>query len=130
KAMPDREKVEMIELTSADYQYYEPEETKSIFVYPFGYVTNYSQKTVEDEAAIDEIMKIHRQMVDYWFTLDITSRQHESMAPFNNPHLRLVYLDKNGDKLLTRTYYVYGLEQRQALEEISGIELIMPAVDK
>lgn len=129
-AMPDREKVAMIELTSADYQYYEPEETKSIFVYPFGYVTNYSQVTVEDEAAIDEIMSIHRQMVDYWFMLDTTDRQHESMAQFNNPHLRLIYLDKDGDQLLARTYFVYGLGQRQALEEISGIELMMPTIDK
>ncbi|MDD2427894.1 MAG: hypothetical protein PHR78_05275 [Eubacteriales bacterium] len=123
--LPPRDKVAKVELTSADYQYYEGEEHKSIFVYPFGLVTNYSQVTVADEAAIDEIMNIHEQIVEQWLAWDLSDRSFEPNAPYNNPHLRLVYLDSDGDQLLVRTYYVFSSKHRQDLEEISGIELIL-----
>ena len=126
KSMPPRDKVAKIELTSADYQYYFEEVQKEIFVFPFGYVTNYSQVTVGADEDIDKVMNIHREMVDDWLSLGLSERSDESYSPYLNPHIRLVYLDGYGNKLLTRTYYVYSLEHRQALEEITGIDLLYP----
>lgn len=126
KAMPPRDKVAKIELTSADYQYNDEHRQKEIFVYPFGYVTNYSQVTVEAEEDIDKVMHIHREMVDNWLRLDLSARTHESMASYNNPQLRLVYLDSSGHRLLTRSYSVFSLRHRQDLEAVSGIDLINP----
>ena len=99
---------------------------KEIFVFPFGYETNYSKVTVGADEDIDEVMNIHREMVDDWLGLDLSERSDESYSPYLNPHIRLVYLDGYGNKLLTRTYYVYSLEHRQALEEITGIDLLYP----
>jgi hypothetical protein len=127
--MPNRSKVDKIELTSAYYQESEYVDSPSIFVYPFGLVTNYSQETVEDDAAVDEIMAIHKEMADAWLKMD-HSDLHEDRATFNQPHLRLVYLDSEGDELMVRTLYVYSLKHRSAIEDISGIDLISPHIDK
>ncbi|NLC40662.1 MAG: hypothetical protein GX763_07075, partial [Clostridiaceae bacterium] len=126
KTMPPREKVAKIELTSADYEYDFEDIQREIFVYPFGYVTNYSQVTVGADEDIDKVMNIHREMVDDWLSLGLSERTHESYLPYLNPHVRLVYLDGSGNKLLTRTYYVYSLQHRQALERITGIDLRDP----
>lgn len=130
KTMPPREKVAKIELTSADYEYYEGAMQREIFVYPFGLVTNYSQATVEADEDIDKVMNIHREMVDDWLSLSLSERTHESYATYMNPHIRLVYLDGYGNKLLTRTYYVFSLQHRQALEEITGIDLLDPMEER
>lgn len=129
RKMPNRSKVDKIELTSAYYQESEYVDSPSIFVYPFGLVTNYSQETVEDDAAVDEIMAIHKEMADAWLKMD-HSDLHEDRATFNQPHLRLVYLDSEGDELMVRTLYVYSLKHRSAIEDISGIDLISPHIDK
>ncbi|HZJ90784.1 MAG TPA: hypothetical protein VFC89_03900, partial [Oscillospiraceae bacterium] len=103
---------------------------REIFVYPFGLVTNYSQATVEADEDIDKVINIHREMVDDWLSLNLSEKSNESMAFYMNPHIRLVYLDGYGNKLLTRTYYVFSLQHRQALEEITGIDLLDPMEER